>query len=185
MLPNLMQSFHPENIPLAISSFRPGGEVPVLNDEYMGGGECRIFKVHFLDGETWSVRIPIHAQSDSQDAIIGILRGELDVLQEIQEIGASGFPWAPRLHGFSSTFKNSVGCPFIVLSWIEGSPLLWTADYPPRLVRNKILRQVAEIQMSLIECTKENSIFSQLHSNANAYVYCRGQCHRVFHANNR
>jgi hypothetical protein len=177
-----MQTFHPENIPASISAFRPDGEVPVLNERYMDGGECRIFKVDFSDGESWSVRIPIHVQSDSQDAIISVLRGEQDVLQEI---GAADFPWAPKHHGSSFTFENLVGYPFIVLSWIEGSPLLWTANYPPRPVRNKILGQVAEIQMSLIECTKENSIFSHLPSSANAYVYCRGKRHSVFLENNR
>ncbi|MCJ1251339.1 hypothetical protein MMC30_008571 [Trapelia coarctata] len=153
MPPNLMQTFHPENIPATISAFRPDSEVPVLNEQYMDGGECRIFKADFSDGESWSVRIPIHVQSDSQDAIISVLRGEQDVLQEI---GGTDFPWAPKHHGSSFTFENLVGYPFIVLSWIEGSPLLWTANYPPRPVRNKILGQVAEIQMSLIECTKEN-----------------------------
>jgi hypothetical protein len=162
MPPNLMQTFHPENIPATISAFRPDGEVPVLNEQYMDGGECRIFKADFSDGESWSVRIPIHVQSDSQDAIIGVLRGEQNVLQEI---GGTDFPWAPKHHGSSFTFDNLVGYPFIVLSWIEGSPLLWTANYPPRPVRNKILGQVAKIQMSLIECTKENSTFSYPPSN--------------------
>jgi hypothetical protein len=114
-----MQIFHPENIPATISAFRPDGEVPVLNERYIDGGECHIFKVDFSDGESWSVRIPIHVQSDSQDAIISVLRGEQDVLQEI---GATDFPWAPKHHGSSFTFENLVGYPFIVLLWIEGSP---------------------------------------------------------------
>lgn len=166
MSPSLMQTFHPENIPATISAFRPGGEVPVLNEQYMDGGECRIFKVDFSDGESWAVRIPIHIQSDSQDAIISVLRGEQDVLQEI---GGTDFPWAPKHRGSSFTFENLVGYPFIVLSWIEGSPLLWTDNHPPRPIRNKILSQVAEIQMSLIECTKENSMFSHPPSSADAY----------------
>jgi len=154
MSPYLMQTFHPENIPATISDFRSDGEVPVLNKQYMDGGECRIFKADFPDGESWSVRIPIHVRSDSQDAIISILQGEQDLLQEI---GATDFPWAPKHHGSSFTFENLVGYPFIVLSWIEGSPLFWTANYPLRPIRNKILGQVAKIQMSLIECTKEIS----------------------------
>jgi hypothetical protein len=120
MLPNLMQTFHPEHIRATISAFRPDREVPVLNHEqYIDGGECRIFKADFSDGESWSVRIPIHVQSDSQDAIISVLRGEQDVLQEI---GGMDFPCAPKHHGSSFTFENLVGYPFIVLSWIEGSP---------------------------------------------------------------
>jgi hypothetical protein len=161
---NLIQTFHSENIPAAISTFLPNSEVPVLNERYMDGGQCRIFKVDFLNGESWSVRIPIHLQSDSQGAIINALRREQEVLQEI---GGKYFPWAPKHHGSSLTFENVVGYPFIVLSWIEGSPLLWTANYPLRPIRNKILGQVAKIQMSLIEHTKENSIFSSLPSSPN------------------
>ena len=75
MSPNLIHTFYPEKIPATISAFRPDGEVPVLNERYIDGGECRIFKVDFSDGESWSVRIPIHVQSDSQDAILSVLGG--------------------------------------------------------------------------------------------------------------
>jgi len=100
MPPNLIQTFRPENIPATISAFRPDGEVPVLNEQYMDGGECRIFKADFSDGESWSVRIPIHVQSDSQDAIINVLRGEQDVLQGDWRDGLSLGPKTPwiQLH---------------------------------------------------------------------------------------
>lgn len=181
MPPNLMQTFHPDNIPVAISVFRPDGEVPILNERYMDGGQCRIFKVDFSDGKSWSVRIPIHIQSDSQGSIISILRGEQDVLQNIN---ATDFAWAPKHLGSSFTFENLVGYPFIILSWTEGSPLLWSDNYPPRPVRNKILDQVAKIHVSLIDCTKENSIFNHLSSSANAYV-CREERHIIFLENNK
>ncbi|KAF1993222.1 hypothetical protein P154DRAFT_625607 [Amniculicola lignicola CBS 123094] len=162
-----MQTFHPENIPVAVSAFRPAGEVPVLNKQHWDGGQCRIFKVDFSDGVSWSIRIPIHVQSGSQDAIIRLLQAEQDVLQEISR---KGFSWAPKCHGSSFTFENLVGFPFMALSWIEGSPLFWTINHPPRPVRDKVLSQVAMIQMSLIECTKENKgtateYFSRLTSN--------------------
>jgi hypothetical protein len=70
-----MLTFHSENITAAISTFRPDGEVPVLNEQHWDGGQCRIFKVDFANGESWSVRIPIHVHSDSQDSIIGVLQG--------------------------------------------------------------------------------------------------------------
>jgi hypothetical protein len=77
---NLMRTFYPENLPATISAFRPDSEVLVLNKQYIDSGKCRIFKVDFSNGESWSVRILIHVQSDSQDAIISVLRGEQDVL---------------------------------------------------------------------------------------------------------
>lgn len=158
MPPDLMQNFRPENIPTAISAFQPDGEVPVLNELHLEGGQCCIFKADFSDGESWSVRIPIHVQSDSQDVIINVLQAERDVLQEINR---KGFRWAPKYLGSSFTFQNLVGFPFLALSWIEGSPLSWSPVDPPRPLRDKVLGQIAEIQMSLIECTKENSVFTR------------------------
>jgi len=158
MAPILKPTFYPENIPLAVSAFRPDRQVPVLNQQHFDGGQCRIFKVDFSDGESWAVRIPLHLQTDSQDAIINVLRDEQVVLQEI---GKTTFAWAPKLHGSSFKFDNPLGFPFLTLSWIEGSPLTWTANYPPRPVRDKVLAQIAEIQRSLIECTQDsNSMFS-------------------------
>jgi hypothetical protein len=161
-----MYPFCPENITSAISTFRPDGEVPVLNKKHWDGGQCRIFKVDFSNGESWSIRLPIHVQSDSQDTIISILQGEQNVLQEL---GQKNFPWAPKHHGSSFTFENLVGFPFMALSWIDGLPLLWTITDPPRPVRNKVLHQIAEIQMTLIECTKEDRVSRHPPSSGNFY----------------
>lgn len=154
MVPALSRTLRPENIPVAISAFRTDGQVSVLNDQYFDGGQCRIFKADFGDGESWAVRIPIHVESDSQETIISVIQHEQAVLQEI---GGSGFLWAPKLHGSSCTFENEIGFPFMVLSWIKGSPLSWTPTYPSRPIRDKVLAQVAGIQICLIECTKETT----------------------------
>ncbi|KAF2844424.1 hypothetical protein T440DRAFT_484210 [Plenodomus tracheiphilus IPT5] len=162
-----MHTFQPESLVAAISTLRSDGEIPVLNERHWDGGQCRIFKVDFSNRESWSVRIPIHVQSESQDTIINILQGERCILQEL---GRTGFPWAPKYYGSSLTFDNLVGFPFMALSWIEGSPLVWTPTDPPRPIRDKVLRQVAKIQMALIECTKESKstatqYFSRLAAN--------------------
>lgn len=167
MATNMMESFRsdfrPENIPATISAaFRGDGEIPKLKVPYMEGGQCRIYKVEFSD-ESWCVRIP-HVQSDPDGAInrshgrniVSLVTHERDV---IQEVGKWKFPWASKLLGFSLTFENDIGRPFILLSWIEGSPLRWTEQDPPRPVRNKILSQVARIHVSLIEHTQEISMF--------------------------
>jgi hypothetical protein len=149
----LMRSFRSENIPATVSSFRTDGQVPVLDAQHWDGGQCRIFKVDFHSGESWSIRIPIHAQSDSHDTIIHMLQREENVFQEL---GHRNFRWAPKQLGSSMTFDNGVGFPFIALSWVAGSPLHWTSTDPPRRERDKVLRQIAEIQVTLIEGTKED-----------------------------
>ncbi|KAF2274411.1 uncharacterized protein EI97DRAFT_128266 [Westerdykella ornata] len=164
---NLIHSLNPQNLTFAVSTFRADGEVPVLNEKHWDGGQCRIFKVDFSEGESWSIRIPIHVQSDSQETIASLLRHERDVLEELDR---GGFHWAPKHRGSSFTFDNLVGFPFLALSWIEGSPLTWSTTDPPRPVRDKVLRQVAEVQMAIIECSKENKgtatqYFSRLMDN--------------------
>jgi aminoglycoside phosphotransferase (APT) family kinase protein len=107
------------------------------------------------------LRVPIHMQSDSHQAITRVVEDEHNVLQELNK---ANFAWAPKLHGSSFTFENLIGFPFMALSWIEGSTLLWTMTDPPRPVRDKVLRQIAEIQMALIECTKEDRM-SRYHAS--------------------
>jgi hypothetical protein len=111
-----MHTFRPDKIAAAISTFRPDGEVPALGEQYWDGGQCRIYKVDFSNGESWSVRLPIHIQSSSQDTIIRQLQDEQDVLQELER---SGFDWAPKCRGSSLTFDSLVEFPFLALSWIE------------------------------------------------------------------
>lgn len=168
---NLLQAFHPESIPVAISDFRTDSEIPILDSQHFDGGQCRIFRVFFSDGECWSVRIPIHGQSTSQDAIINILQAEQNVLQMVW---SKGFTWAPKHHGSSFTFANPVGFPFMVLSWIDGSPLHWTPSNPTRPIRDKILVQLAEIQISLIECTQEKRGFSHPTVDATTHYSSQG-----------
>jgi hypothetical protein len=146
--------FHPQNIPRAIATLRSDGQVPVLNETYFDGGQCRIYKVDFPDKESWAIRIPLHIRNAPPEAIIDLLQGEILILEELE---VKGFRWAPRLQGSSLTFENSVGYPFIALSWIAGESLSWSLEQPAQPIRDKILRKIASIMMSLIECTSEKS----------------------------
>ncbi|KAH9870648.1 hypothetical protein IAQ61_006126 [Plenodomus lingam] len=131
-----MHTFHPENLTAAVSTLRSDGEIPILNERHWDGGQCRIFKVDFPNGESWSIRIPIHGQCRSQDTIIHMLQDEQCILEEL---GRKGFRWAPKYCGSSLTFDNLVGFPFMALSWSEGSPLVWTPTDPPRPIQNIVL----------------------------------------------
>lgn len=150
------RGFHPQNIPHAIAALhaRSDTQIPVLSAKFFDGGQCRIYKVDFSEGESWAVRIPLHVQNVPDEAMIGLLRTEIKILQELE---AKGFRWAPRLQGSSLTFENSVGYPFIALSWVPGETLSWSLEHPARPIRDNILCQTASIIMSLIECTREQS----------------------------
>ncbi|KAJ5394741.1 hypothetical protein N7509_006528 [Penicillium cosmopolitanum] len=145
------QSFYENTIPIAISQLRSDKEIPTFR-QYFDGGQCRVFKVTFADGESWAVRVPLFVHHASQDTVIQLLESEAHILEELE---FKGFSWAARLRGRSLTFDNAIEYPFIALTWIPGSQLSWSDEIPTRTLRNKILYQVAVLHTSLIECTKE------------------------------
>lgn len=165
MRPTQAQAFHPENIPTAIAQCRPDGEVPVL-ERHFDGGQCRVYKVVFSNKESWAVRIPLHVQSSSKEAMIDVMKGELDT---VLELNRKSFPWVAKYHGSSFTFENPVGYPFLAFSWLEGIPLPWSEPELPRPSRNKVLWQLAELQVTLIECTKEKSVSSLFPAEVSAH----------------
>ncbi|KAI2381235.1 hypothetical protein LOY90_006738, partial [Ophidiomyces ophidiicola] len=144
------QSFYENAIPIAISELRSDKQIPTLC-QYFDGGQCRVFKVIFTDGESWAVRVPLFAHA-SQNNVIQLLMSEAHILEEL---GLAGFSWAAKLQACSFTFHNAIRYPFIALTWIPGNQLSWSDEFPTRPIRNKILDQVAKLHISLIECTKK------------------------------
>lgn len=174
-----------ENIPFAISQIRFDHQVPTLSSHH-DGGQCRVFRVNFVDGKSWAVRVPLFVRNLSRETIIDLVQCEADILRDLEN---KGFHWAPKLQGCSLTFDNAVGYPFIALTWIPGSPLSWSEGFPTRSFRDKILNQVAIIHVSLIECTKENSMFDFFSNSLDARpaysLSNRRHCHRAFYENHR
>lgn len=148
--------FRDQNIPIAISQMRSDREVPTLRAHF-DGGQCRVFKLDFVNGESWAVRVPLFVRNDSEDTIISLIKTEARLIEELEK---KGFRWSAKLQGYSLTFDNVVGYPFIALTWIPGNQLLWSATCPARPLRDKVLDQVAIIHASLIECTKEPSLIT-------------------------
>ncbi|KAL2856127.1 hypothetical protein BJX68DRAFT_279575 [Aspergillus pseudodeflectus] len=146
------QSFYENTIPIAISEFRNDRQIPTLC-QYFDGRQCRVFKVTFTDGESWAVRVPLFVRHASQNTVIQLLESEARVLRELE---LKEFSWAARLLGCSLTFDNAIKYPFIALTWILGSQLSWSDDFPTRPLRDKILGQAAMMHISLIECSKES-----------------------------
>jgi hypothetical protein len=154
MASNERQTFKVENIFTALSRLGISGEAPYLDGEFRGG-QCRVFKVSFQDAASLAVRVPLYMDNaGGPDAKIEALQMELRNLQALE---AKSFPWSPRCCGQSLTFDNAVEHPFLVLSWLDGVQLSWDENVPPRPVRDKVLEQMASIQLALIECTLEHS----------------------------
>ncbi|KND86390.1 hypothetical protein TOPH_08994 [Tolypocladium ophioglossoides CBS 100239] len=152
MASNETQNLELKNILAAVSQLKIGGNSPFFDGEF-NGGECRVFKLSFEDQASVAVRVRHPTDDSSHDDTIAIVQTEFRILQTLE---AKGFHWAPRCRGASLTFDNPVKHPFIVLTWVEGFPLFWDEDLPPRPLRDALLSQIASIQLSLITCTLEN-----------------------------
>ncbi|KAK4064393.1 hypothetical protein Trihar35433_7910 [Trichoderma harzianum] len=144
------QNLEPTSILAAVAELGVGGNGAFIDGEF-NGGECRIFKISFKDQASIAVRVP--HQVDDQDDIIATVQIEVSILQMLQE---KGFQWPPRCCGSSLTFDNPIKYPFIVLTWVEGSPLTWDDNFPPQPLRGVLLDKIALIQLSLIKCTLES-----------------------------
>lgn len=157
-------SFHPENLPTTICKFRDNHEVPKFRSNTLAaplsGGHCQIFKLGFSDNIKWAVRIPVYLTCCSMEAIVTLLKNEVDILLRLEE---SGFPWSPKVVGHDLTFDNTIGFPYIVLTWISGCPLRWNNSTPwKRSDRDKVVDQIANITVSLISCTSVNRGFAPI-----------------------
>lgn len=170
------QFFTPENLVAAISALNIDPEGFFLDGEFRGG-QCHIFKLSRPtdaggDLEKLAVRAPIY-MDDVCDTKISALRTELRTLQTLKD---KGFPWAPRCRGSSLSFDNAIRHPFVVLTWIDGAALRWDENVPVRVVRDRVLAQMAAIQVSLIECTQQNGTYpSLLWNRAKAHLILRAR----------
>lgn len=142
----------------ALANLGVGGMAPSLG-EVCCGGQCRVYKVSFEDSPSLAVRVPINASTANLDETITILDSEWKVLRLLE---AKGFRWAPKPCARNLSFDNPIQRPFLVLTWIEGSQLLWNEVFPPRPLRDTLLAQMATIQMSLIGCTFEESMYTAI-----------------------
>ncbi|KAM5477016.1 hypothetical protein MauCBS54593_000287 [Microsporum audouinii] len=152
------KSFCPGNIPIAIRRFRNDDELAQFRSntltQPLSGGHCQVYRLGFSDDVDWAVRIPIHLSSCSEEEVVSVLMTEIKTLKDLEDCQ---FPWSPRVIGYDITFDNAIGFPFLVLTWIPGEPLSWTATTPrKRMDRERVVDQIAKIILSLISCTRKD-----------------------------
>ncbi|KAM0285964.1 hypothetical protein ACHAQH_001152 [Verticillium albo-atrum] len=120
-------------------------------------GQCQIYVVNFTDDDTttWAIRVyaPM-AGSLARSSVTSIVDNEMTVLKKLE---TSGFRWSPRLVGGDQSFNNSLGYPYLILKWFPGTALKWSASnaVDPQQ-RQKVLRQLLDIQLELAEATRES-----------------------------
>src|SRR4051794_19119333 len=87
-------------------SFRHGTATNPLS-----GKQCVIYALGFPNGDSWAVRIPLHMRHLPAEALANYIETEARILKDLE---ATGFSFSPRLLGYSSTFNNPIGFPYLV-----------------------------------------------------------------------
>ena len=151
-------TFAPSKVLEVALALREDGSPPDLcfgtDEKPIHVGQCLIYAVRFSDEDIWAVRIPVHQNGTlPPSSISGIVEDEMAMLTKLWNLG---FRWSPKLIGGDSTFDNSLGHPYLVMTWVHGTSLDWTPSVPAdQQTRCKILRQLADIQLDLVYCTME------------------------------
>ena len=80
-----------------------------------------IFFINFDDGENWVLRIPGNGHARCwDDFAAGALESEALTMRWIKD--KTTIPM-PEVYGFGSSMDNAIGCPYIMLEYINGQSL--------------------------------------------------------------
>ncbi|KAK8144711.1 hypothetical protein G3M48_005460 [Beauveria asiatica] len=113
-----------------------------------------LFRFRRDDGSRIAVKVqqqwPIATHPDNMQNVV---RRELYALKKLESIH---FKYAPKCIAYDTSFDNPIRMPFLVVTWTEGEPLTWTTHYPPMDMRMRVLNQLFQIQLELIEDSLES-----------------------------
>ncbi len=174
-------SFNPQNIPAIVTRLRPGTfdsaffygteKAPIV------GESCFIYAIKCSDETIWAVRVPIPLANLPIEELSGGVQTEVGILKRLE---LDGFRWSPKVLGFHTGFANPIAFPYIVYTWIEGTPLIWSDTLPPhRNFRDRILEQMAEIILELADCSSKPGQYSNFFPLVFYSLFpCRSRIHR-------
>ncbi|KAL2128746.1 hypothetical protein VTI74DRAFT_8703 [Chaetomium olivicolor] len=151
-------SISPDKILALASAIRKDGTSPTFsfgtNTKPFDAGECQVYAVAFPDDVTWAVRVPAQAgKCLTPTALAFFVDAQAKMLAKLDD---AGFRWSPKLIYHDTSFHNLIGHPYLVVSWFPGTALEWTDTVPSKPAdREKILRQVVDIQLDLVERAKD------------------------------
>lgn len=93
----------------------------------------------------WAVRLPSTLGADVRD-------WKLCLISPLQFINSAlpKFP-APRIHAYDLSYDSPLTLPYIILDWIEGTPLApFTESWPTANQRMRILDELSDILLELL-----------------------------------
>ena len=122
----------------------------IIADSALHGSFNVLFPLTFSDGQKWIIKIPGQGHPDQyDDSDAQALRSEAFTMKWIRR--ETNIP-VPEVHAFDGSFDNELGCPYILMEYIDGVPLHKTSQWfdptAPDIVlderRTRILDKIAE-----------------------------------------
>ena len=115
-------------------------------------GGSLLLLLEFTDNPSrWSVRIP-SAYGGYVDYWKMCIHPLEFVASEISHLPA------PRVHAYDLSSTNSVGVPYMILDWVDGTPLFaFTDTFPSPEKRFQILDDMSDIILDLIFCPLDSA----------------------------
>ncbi|KAI5305396.1 hypothetical protein KEM56_004549 [Ascosphaera pollenicola] len=149
----MSRSYNLDSIPFILAAHKDDRQIPIIT-RISEGSRTRIYRADFPDGQTWACRVPLF-QLDR--------RPEREVQDDLERaalvlkyLRLKGFQRAPEFKAMNLSLLAENGPPLIAYTWMPGKPLVWNDSEPPRPLRDKVLKQLADIHVSLLECTKHD-----------------------------
>lgn len=155
-------SYSPGDILALASSIRSDGAWPTLcfgtDVSPFHGDNSLIYALRFPDDVAWAFHVFVQDGTNSTaDSVASLTQSQATMLTTLRE---SGFQRSPKLIHHDPGHDNPIKAPYLVLSWIPGTALEWTDTSPPEpQYREKILRQITNIQLELADCTKASCMW--------------------------
>ncbi|KAM3545493.1 hypothetical protein ARSEF1564_001655 [Beauveria bassiana] len=141
-----------QNLELTLAALQLGDQL--VYESQTQSYRFALFRFRRHDGSRIALKVqqqgPIATHPDN---VQNVVRRELYALKKLESIH---FRYAPKCIAFDLSFNNPIRMPFLVVTWTEGEPLAWTTHYPPMDMRMRVLNQLFQIQLELIEDSLES-----------------------------
>lgn len=119
------------------------------------GGECFVVVVEDIKGRRFCVRSPVHVAEAKRRRLL-----EREI-HHLKLSAAAGVRHLQRVIAFDLTSDNMLRAPHVVLNWIDGHELHWTAENPPKHQREKILKALAQTTLDFLGVSAQGKPRSQ------------------------
>ncbi|KAL6722031.1 hypothetical protein ACLMJK_001136 [Lecanora helva] len=119
----------------------------------LSGSYNIIYRIHFIDGLQWAFKIPAHGHKNGW--IGSAPKGLLSEVKTMQLITRCTTIPLPTVHHYDCGEANDIGCPYILMDFLEGKPLykVWFNNQIPQsqleVVRARILQNLASAMVEL------------------------------------